>query len=235
MENKKSGVYAIKNHINDFVYIGSSSNLGQRKSAHFSELRKYTHYNKPLMDFVNMHSISVIYFDILEYCPLDKLLEREQFYMDLYQNKFNIVSFAGTTKGKIHTIETRLKISNALLSANLKGIPKSEATRLKMKQPKSKEHCNSIKAAQKNVIKRVFQYDFNFTLINTFESLSDTARITGYCRKQISCCCNGKKQNSVKGFIFTFIEINEQNKEIYQTRLKRTFKSTQHDIKETWK
>lgn len=220
----KSGIYIIKNTIDNRVYIGSAVNLAVRKGTHFYDLRNRKHHNYHLQNFVNKYGIEKISFDVLEFCEKSILLEREQYYFTQYPDRFNICKIAGNTLNRVCSIETKIKISEKLKGI-LKGIPKSESTKKAMRKPKSKEHSEKIKQAQKSTIKTVYQYDFNFNLINIFESLSQTAKETGLNRQQISACCNNKKQNSVKGFIFTFCKINNLNIDFYKEKLKRTIET----------
>lgn len=219
----KSGIYIIKNTIDSRVYIGSAVNLAVRKGTHFYDLKNKKHHNSHLQNFVNKYGIDNLIFDVLEFCEKTALLEREQYYFTQYQNRFNICEIAGNTLNRLCSNETKLKISRKLKGI-FKGIPKSESTKKAMQKPKTKEHSEKIKLAQKSVIKTVFQYDFNFNLINKFESLCEATKKTRLNRQQISACCNNKKQNSVKGFIFTFYEINDLNIEFYKEKIKRSLK-----------
>ena len=47
--------------------------------------------------------------EILEYCPLDKLLEREQFYFDTLKPEYNILKHAYSMLGFKHTPENIAK------------------------------------------------------------------------------------------------------------------------------
>ena len=44
----KSGIYIIRNLINNKVYVGKSKNVKQRKNAHFSALKLNKHNNQHL-------------------------------------------------------------------------------------------------------------------------------------------------------------------------------------------
>lgn len=52
-------------------------------------------------------------FTILEYCDSDVLLEREQHYIDTLKPEYNVCQTAGSTLGKLHTEESKLKISTS--------------------------------------------------------------------------------------------------------------------------
>lgn len=56
--------------------------------------------------------------EILEYCEIDVLIEREQYYIDLLKPEYNICRIAGSTLGRVHSISTRKKISNSIKGIN---------------------------------------------------------------------------------------------------------------------
>ncbi len=47
--------------------------------------------------------------EILEYCSVENLLEREQYYIDLLKPEYNILAVAGSSLGYKHTKETIAK------------------------------------------------------------------------------------------------------------------------------
>lgn len=59
-----------------------------------------------------------------------------------------------------------------------------------------KEHCTS---------KRVSQYNLNGEYINTYESLLEAEKNTGFHNSNISRCASGKQKTS-NGFIFKYVE-----------------------------
>jgi group I intron endonuclease len=136
-ENKnKSGIYKFVNKLSGSFYIGSAKNLrtliysylqlsillkGKNNSIITRALIKYGYSNFSL--------------EILEYCDVSKLLEREQYYFDLLEPDYNIAKVAGYTigiprseefknklselrKGKVHKEETKLLMSQIHLGAN---------------------------------------------------------------------------------------------------------------------
>jgi group I intron endonuclease len=52
--------------------------------------------------------------EILEYCDSKDVIKREQYYIDLLKPEYNILKKAGSSYGKLHTIETKAKIALAL-------------------------------------------------------------------------------------------------------------------------
>jgi group I intron endonuclease len=199
----KSGVYRISTTINDSVYIGSSIYVKSRFSQHKYTLRNNKSSNRKLQEFYNKHGLGCLVFEVIEHCAVHDLKTKEQHYLDLYKSKFNISKFSCSTKGVKCSEEKKVKISKSLKVANLKGIPKSEETKARMRKPKSKEHTARIKAAQKLVIKTVYQYSLDLGLIEEYESISEAARKTGFRHGDISAVCN-LRQKTAKGFIWSF-------------------------------
>lgn len=74
----KSGIYCIKNDINDKVYVGKAKNLANRWEQHKSKLLKNNHDNIFLQQDFNEYGIDAFTFSVLEYVPeqpnLDKVL-----------------------------------------------------------------------------------------------------------------------------------------------------------------
>jgi group I intron endonuclease len=95
--NSNSGIYIIKNTIDERVYVGSAVDLKKRKWSHLGQLKRKNHHCAHLQNFANKHGIDTLYFEVLEYVEdKDNLIEREQFYLSNIQNKFNSAPFAIT-------------------------------------------------------------------------------------------------------------------------------------------
>lgn len=95
----KSGIYSIINKINNKIYVGSSKNIMNRKSQHYSELRGGYHENIFLQRAWNKYGEENFEFKILEIVNnLEDLLYIEQKYIDKYfdncKNCYNINSKA---------------------------------------------------------------------------------------------------------------------------------------------
>src|SRR5579872_5801398 len=66
----KSGIYLIRNIINDKEYIGSSKNLQKRKYSHWEQLRKGRHKNPHLQNAWSIYGENSFVFLILGYCAV---------------------------------------------------------------------------------------------------------------------------------------------------------------------
>lgn len=85
-----SGIYCIINLKNNKRYIGSSKNIRLRLWGHRSELRHNSHDNDHLQKAWNKYKESNFDYFIIETCTEDKLLEREQFYIDTMCPEYNM-------------------------------------------------------------------------------------------------------------------------------------------------
>jgi len=91
IRNMKSGVYIIRNLVNNKAYIGKSKNINQRKNTHFNALRLNKHTNQHLQNSYNKYGKKYFEFNILEYCEESLLPTKEMYYIGLYKNNYNII------------------------------------------------------------------------------------------------------------------------------------------------
>lgn len=105
-----SGIYIITSCINGEIYIGSAVNIKQRKQQHFKHLELNKHHSIYLQRHYNKYPDD-LWFGILEFCPKENLIEREQYWMDTLHPKFNICPNAGNHLGFKYSEESRKKMS----------------------------------------------------------------------------------------------------------------------------
>lgn len=116
---KKAGVYLWINKINGNKYVGSSINISVRRYTYYS-LRSLAKSNRPIDRALLKHGFSNFSLEILEYCTVDNVLKREQYYLDKLKPEYNIVEKAGSTLGYTHTEESLTKRRNFVLSDEVK-------------------------------------------------------------------------------------------------------------------
>ena len=114
---KKSGVYRWVNKLNSNTYVGSGLDLSKRIGDYYkkSELNRNS---RPIKDALLKHGHRNFTLEILEYCPKAKLLEREQFYLDLLVPEYNILKIAGSNFGYKHSEASLKLMSDASKSRN---------------------------------------------------------------------------------------------------------------------
>lgn len=91
------------------MYIGSSNNLSSRFSDHTKGIRS----NILLQNAINKYNLQDFIFIVFEYCDVEKLVSREQFYLDCLKPEYNILTVAGSSLGYKHTEESLAKMSGA--------------------------------------------------------------------------------------------------------------------------
>lgn len=164
----KSGIYGIRSLLDGKIYIGSAYRIRQRFLEHRSRLERGVHHSPYLQRHASKYGVNVLDFWVIELCDIDILLDKEQFYINLFSPEFN-----GTTNvrrprlGIKASDELRLRLSIAAknrkpvteefrkkMSNITKGRKLSEAQRLgsSMRQKGVKftnEHCKSLSEAAK--------------------------------------------------------------------------------------
>lgn len=121
----RSGIYKITCKITGIFYIGSASYLTKRIGNHFDAMKEGTHFNPKVQNAVNKYGIENFIWEVVEYCEKDKLIEREQYYLDTLlfaqefirkedkrfsQLGFNISPLAGSPRGCKRSEETKAKL-----------------------------------------------------------------------------------------------------------------------------
>ena len=165
---KISGIYKIESQIKpNRCYIGSSVNIKKRWNHHYNDLRNNKHYSQKLQRHYNKYGEHDLLFSIIENCDKDKLIEKEQYYIDLHEPYFNNSPTAGNVTGFKRSKETINKQRKSMIgkkwtkeqrerfSNKVKGIPKSKEHKKKLSealkgrklQKRSQEHCNNISKA----------------------------------------------------------------------------------------
>jgi group I intron endonuclease len=115
---KVPGIYAIRNLTNGKVYVGSAINIAARWKLHRTNLRGGKHHSKPLQRSWDKYGLGSFVFEVLELCPSDALVKREQHWMDCLralaaQDGYNVAPNAGSILGIKRSAETRAKLSKA--------------------------------------------------------------------------------------------------------------------------
>jgi group I intron endonuclease len=117
-----SGIYCIKNIINNKVYIGSSINLNGREYKHFWMLKKNKHDNQFLQNSFNKYGEKSFVFEVLEECHPELLINLENYH--IIKNKSNEISFGynlalvNEFRRNCYNEEVKIKLSKFNLDKN---------------------------------------------------------------------------------------------------------------------
>jgi len=136
-DKRKTGIYRIRNLLTDDIYVGSASlSFHARYRCHLTTLNKSKHRNKHLQRAWDKYGGNNFVFELLEYCSPEKCIEKEQFYLDALNPKYNINRRAENCRGIKHSLEFRKKISDRMKGTIPwnKGRKFNEQTRTKMSE-----------------------------------------------------------------------------------------------------
>lgn len=192
----RSGIYIIKNEIDNKVYIGSTTDFNSRKSYHFGRLKHNTHDNPRMQNSYNNYSPSDFQFYILETCEQEDLIDRENYWMDYYVENFGRDILFNSTpnatqKGKIVSKETREKLS---------------ISKLGEKNPMKK--CVGELNHQFGIGRKVKQFSTDGIFIAEYMTLQSAAKALGkpeHYGTYIGACCRGEHSQAY-GFIWKYAD-----------------------------
>ena len=111
-----SCIYQIKNRINGKKYVGQTSDFQKRKNSHLSALRNGKCFNSHLQRAFNIYGEDAFEFSVIEYCDIENLNEREEFWIAKEGSCFhgyNLNIGGGGKRGFHLSEEIKEKISHA--------------------------------------------------------------------------------------------------------------------------
>lgn len=125
----------IKNLVTGRVYVGSSRSIKERIYFHKNALKKNKHFNKILQNSYNKHGKEAFKFSIIEECEREKLVEREQFWVDWYRingKVYNVrVECVNNMLGFKHSEETKRKIGKSFIGRKKEPLSEEAKERLR--------------------------------------------------------------------------------------------------------
>lgn len=81
MTRSLAGIYKITNNLTGKCYVGQSKNVFEREIEHFTALRRKRHPNKDMQRDWNKSNRG-FRFNVIEFCAIDKLNEREKYWIE---------------------------------------------------------------------------------------------------------------------------------------------------------
>ena len=221
---RKSGIYMWTSPSGK-SYIGQTTNLYKRKSNFLSFGTKYAGSK---IDNARRKYSDIQYwtYTILEYCDIDDLDEREEYYISLYDTMrkgYNCES--GGHENKIMSDEAKQKMSKTKKAMYcgenhpMWGRHLTEEQKRKMSKARKGKCCGEknpmwgkhrddetrikiSKAHDKRKIS-VSQYTIEGVFIASYESIHEAQRLTNIDRATISRCCKGI-QKTAGGFKWAY-------------------------------
>jgi len=216
---KKAGIYRWINNENNYSYIGSSINLSNRLRLYFNYdfISEKSNNKSMIHDTLVKYGYSKFTLEILEYCDVSSVLEREQYYLDALNPKYNILKIAESLTGFKHSNESILKrVSSFSDNQKIKKALKATESNEGLIEDKplinfplkgSSRSLNTIELMRKNHSRSKVVYEYKadkVTLIAKYDSLRMAQERTGLTREYIARCIKaGKLAHNFSWFSFT--------------------------------
>lgn len=138
-DNKgKSGIYKWTHIISGKCYVGSARDLSKRFKSYFSSCylnREVQINNSIIYRSIIKYGYSCFSLDILDFCDLHSVIQKEQYYLDSLKPEYNLMKKAGSVLGFKHR-EASIKLIRA---ANIGGKDSNSA---KKRLPKTVQLLN---------------------------------------------------------------------------------------------
>jgi len=146
------GVYRWLNTLNGKVYVGSSSDIENRRKTHLSKLRTGIHDNPHLQAAWRKYGSKVFEFEILTLCLEENLLWQEQLAIDIFdavKTGYNIALVAGRPMAnRRHTTETKRIMSNSQLGHKVSEESRQAQSKAMKNRVFSHEHRKALANAK---------------------------------------------------------------------------------------
>lgn len=197
-----SGVYMIKNTINNKVYIGQSHNIYMRIKDHITRLNTKNKNTNPLLikDWHVYGRNSFIYEIIEEISDRKMMIERERYWIEYYQS-FNL-SYNLRTDG-INGMTCHQSTIEKMRNSSKRRFEKQEE-RNKCSHDYWQTNPDKLKymidkLSHSNVKYFIDQYDKQMNFIKRWESIIDLMKIhPEYKKHNIYAVCSGEKPSMYK-------------------------------------
>lgn len=209
-----TGIYKIENKINGHIYIGQAVDIKSRWRIHIysSFHEKHKDYNDVIHRAIRKYGKENFSFEILEEYSRDMLNNKEQYWIEYYDSYYNGYNASKGGNNYEHNtkpidlynlqgeyIETIYGAYNVAIKL---GVSRNVVYQVLHHQRKS---CGGYQIKYQEDPQKIEKYvssqggkipivqmDLENNIINTFDSIADACRETGFDPSTISKCCKGK-------------------------------------------
>lgn len=196
MSIHRSGIYLIKNKVNNNLYVGSSKkSIRERFWSHRTFLRMNKHGNPHLQNAWNKYGEVSFEFIELEYCESNECIEREQYYIDALLSEYNICVIAANSRFGCKQISTPESEHNRLVGLRKYFQNNKEALKERGKKQgiknKGRVHKEENKEKFRNAARKNPVIAINLEIGEQFfcKSISEAKRLTGVTKTGIIYSC----------------------------------------------
>jgi group I intron endonuclease len=159
--------------------------------------RKYMLINRAILKY----SHSNFSLEIIEYCKVEDLVEREDHYIDSLKPEYNILQKAGSSLGYKHSEEAKIKMSALALGRKHSLETINKFSELRAGKNKTEEDKLAISLSQPSRIK-IKVHDLQTNIETSYSSMRLVAKALNTRLSSIRSNLNSKKKNLLKVVIF---------------------------------
>ena len=209
-------IYLVKNQQNKIIYIGQqigTKPITQYKGSGLLLNRAYKKYGEDKFKR-----------ELIEYCNIEELNIKEQYYINLYNTKFphgyNLTEGGEGMKGYQYSDNQKQNISKAKIGQKYPSEHGKKIKQAKLGKKRDQETINKIiktKAAKHNLQpnlnlkgqyksnsqKSIIQYNMQNELLNEYQSAQEAGRCLEKSGNSIADCASGR-QTTAYGFIWKY-------------------------------
>lgn len=148
-----TGIYKIERISTGESYIGQSTEIRLRWSAHRSALRRGKHWNAHMQSIFDVDGIDAFKFELLEECLTSQLTELEQKWVDRFSKLGLLLNFNKNVvdpplAGKKHTEETKAKMKAAAQANREASIARLNSPEAKAKRVQTRRERDNYSHAR---------------------------------------------------------------------------------------
>jgi group I intron endonuclease len=205
----KTGIYLYLNNTNGKIYIGSAKDLRIRLRAYYNPkelVRNQFLIQKAIIKYGHINFSLVI----IEYCNIENLYSREQYYIDLFSPEYNILRLAGSSLGYKHADEAKAKIIAKLTGSRLSKETKDKIASKAFGRKHAEETILKMIETRQNVISRnykkvyIFLNDNPNILYKEFRSYTEASLYLNCSRETVSNYIDTGKQYKEKWILKSY-------------------------------
>lgn len=210
----RSGIYGIRNVLNNKIYIGRTKCFYRRCHQHVRAFNKAVskQINPHLFNSMSKHGIKHFEMFPLEFCNVDTMEEREQHWMYFFDSTNHKLGYNIRTDsegGMNVSLETSEKISRNLKRQWAAGIRSGHSEKMK----KSWGENNSVRRMRQGDLFRKIKTKYVYTIIFPNGDIEKNCRYSrlkelGLLNAMSAFHRSGKNKVAVKGHIITRIHKN---------------------------
>lgn len=208
-ENRRCGVYLIRNIINGKVYVGASTRIGARLHSHIAALRtkNLKQENEHFINSWHKHGEDKFVYVIIEECKKEQLRAREFFWTNYYKAtnpKHGFNKRLDSENGMITHPETRVKLI-AALTKRFENQEERDKTGKRFKKfwkdnPEAKAKMSKNVKQAKQLKYKFFKLDEDENILKEYDTVDEIINEhPEYKWQNIYSVCNGYKKR-IYGF-----------------------------------